>query len=166
MGLFNRFEYSLFYCLIAIFLSIPIYSQTLIINEMSNGPSGSQEYVEFLVVDNTVTFDCNTSTPPCIDIRGWIFDDNSGFHGTNGIAAGAGRFSFDPLWSCVPVGTLILVYNNLDPNVNLPTIDLLLNDGNCRIVAPFNNSNLFILSNNSKYYSQTTQRTCTYLEKM
>jgi gliding motility-associated-like protein len=130
-------------CLIASIFSTYSFGQTLIINEMSNGPSGSQEYVEFLVVDNTVTFDCNTSTPPCIDIRGWIFDDNSGFHGTNGIAAGAGRFSFDPLWSCVPVGTLILVYNNLDPNVNLPTIDLLLNDGNCRIVAPFNNSNLF-----------------------
>jgi len=139
----NHLVYPIFYCLAAIFLSIPIYSQTLIINEMSNGPSGSQEYVEFLVVDNTVTFDCNTSTPPCIDIRGWIFDDNSGFHGTNGIAAGAGRFSFDPLWSCVPVGTLILVYNNLDPNVNLPTIELLMNDGNCRIVAPFNNTNLF-----------------------
>lgn len=141
-SVYSRFL-SLFFFWAFLYFNSAFFSQTLIINELSNGPSGSQEYVEFLVVDNTVTFDCNNSTPPCIDIRGWIFDDNSGFHGTNGIAAGAGRFSFDPLWSCVPVGTIILVYNNQDPNVNLPTIDLSMNDGNCRIVAPFNNSALF-----------------------
>ncbi len=143
MRFLNWFLCTRFYCLVALLCHLHVFGQTLIINEMSNGPSGSQEYVEFLVVDNTVIFDCNNSTPPCIDIRGWIFDDNSGFHGTNGIAAGAGRFSFNPIWSCVPVGTIILVYNNLDPNINLPTIDLLLNDGNCRIVAPFNNTALF-----------------------
>jgi hypothetical protein len=63
-----------------------ILSQTLIINEVSNGPSGNQEYVEFLVVSNNVTYDCSSAAPPCLDIRGWIFDDNSGYHGSGGVA--------------------------------------------------------------------------------
>jgi len=53
-------------------------AQTLMINEVSNGPSGNQEYVEFIVIDTVVTYNCSNTTPPCIDIRGWIFDDNSG----------------------------------------------------------------------------------------
>ncbi len=122
-------------------------SQTLIMNEVSNGISGSgagtQEYVEFVVVSNSVVYDCNSSTPPCLDIRGWIFDDNSGYHGPSGIASGAVRFSFDPLWSCVPLGTMIVIYNSADRNPTIPPDDLSLTDGNCRIIAPINNTSLF-----------------------
>lgn len=118
-------------------------AQTLIINEVSQGELGNQEYVELVVVDNTVTYDCNNTQPPCIDIRGWIFDDNSGYHGTSGIAAGAIRFSFDNLWSCVPLGTIILIYNGADPNPQLPADDISLSDGNCSIVAPITNTSLF-----------------------
>ncbi len=122
------------------------HAQTLIINEVSNGPSGSKEYIELVVVD-TVTYNCGLTTPPCIDIRNWIIDDNSGYHsiGTTGtgVAPGCNRFSNDPLWSCVPLGTMILIYNNSDPNPNLPADDLSLNDGNCLIVAPINNTSLF-----------------------
>lgn len=118
-------------------------TQTIIMNEVSNGPSGNKEYVEFVVVDTVVTYDCGASSPPCIDIRGWIFDDNSGYHGPAGIAAGAIRFSFDPLWSCVPLGTVILIYNDADINPSIPTPDLTLSDGNCRIVAPISNTSLF-----------------------
>ncbi|MDP2388424.1 MAG: PKD domain-containing protein [Bacteroidota bacterium] len=125
------------------FIQSRTYSQTLIMNEVSNGVSGSQEYVEFVVVSNAVTYDCNSPIPPCIDIRGWIFDDNSGLHGTSGIAAGAIRFSFDPMWSCVPLGTIIVIYNDADPNTSLPTNDLLLSDGNCQIIAPISNTSLF-----------------------
>ncbi len=120
-----------------------VYSQTLIINEFSNGPTGSQEYVEFLVVDNSIAYDCNNTTPPCIDIRGWIFDDNSGYHGTSGQAAGAVRFTNDPIWSCVPLGTIILVYNGLDPNISLPADDFSMTDGNCSLVIPLNNLTYF-----------------------
>jgi gliding motility-associated-like protein len=120
-----------------------ILSQTLIINEVSNGPSGNQEYVEFLVVSNNVTYDCSSAAPPCLDIRGWIFDDNSGYHGSGGVATGAIRFSQDPLWSCLPLGTIILLYNNGDPNSSLPPSDLSLSDGNCSIVVPINNTALF-----------------------
>lgn len=113
-------------------------SQTLIMNEVSNGPAGNQEYVEFVVVSDTVTYNCSSPTPPCIDIRGWIFDDNSGYHGTSGIAVGAVRFSNDVLWSCVPVGTIIVIYNNGDPNPAMPPDDLSLADSNCTIIAPLN----------------------------
>lgn len=105
-------------------------------NEVSNGPSGNKEYVEFVVIDTVVSYDCGATTPPCIDIRQWIFDDNSGYHGAGGIAAGAVRFANDPLWSCVPLGTIILIYNDADPNPDVPAIDVSVTDGNCRIVVP------------------------------
>ena len=116
-------------------------------NEVSNGISGSgnstQEYVEFVVVSNSVVYNCNSPTPPCIDIRGWIFDDNSGYHGPAGVAAGAVRFSNDALWSCVPLGTIIVIYNGLDRNPAIPPDDLSLTDGNCTIIAPIDNVTLF-----------------------
>jgi len=114
------------------------FAQTLIINEVSNGPSGNKEYVEFLVVDDAITYDCSATTPPCINIQGWIFDDNSGYHGSVGVAAGCIRFSFDPLWACVPVGTIIVIYNNGDPSASMPANDVSLVDGNCTIIAPVN----------------------------
>ena len=127
-----------------IVFSFHIKAQTLIMNEVSNGPSGSQEYVEFVVVSDAVSYNCNSSTPPCIDIRGWIFDDNSGYHGTSGIAAGAIRFSQDPIWSCIPLGTIILIYNDADKNPGIPsTDDLSMADGNCTIIAPISNTSLF-----------------------
>ena len=121
-------------------LCLKTEAQTLIMNEVSNGPAGNQEYVEFVVVSDTITYSCTSPTPPCIDIRGWIFDDNSGYHGTSGIATGAVRFSNNILWSCVPVGTIIVIYNNGDPNPAMPADDLSLVDGNCKIVAPLNSS--------------------------
>ena len=122
------------------------YGQTLIINEVSNGPAGNQEFVEFVVVSNSAVYSCNTNVPPCIDIRGWIVDDNSGYHGGvtgTGVAPGAVRFSNAAFWSCIPLGTIIVVYNNNDPNTSLPAQDLSRTDGNCRLVIPINNTSLF-----------------------
>ena len=129
-----------------VLLSIHVSSQTLIMNEVSNGPSGNQEYVEFVVASNTVTYSCNNTTPPCIDIRGWIFDDNSGYHGGTsgtGVASGAIRFSQNALWSCVPLGSIILIYNNTDRNPAIPPDDLTMADNNCTIIAPVNSPGLF-----------------------
>lgn len=121
------------------------HAQTIIINEISNGPSGSKEYIELLVVD-TVSYNCASSTPPCIDIRNWIIDDNSGYHsiGTSGtgVAPGCNRFSNDPLWSCVPLGTIIVLYNNTDVNPSLPPDDVSLSDGNCVLIVPINHPTL------------------------
>lgn len=131
------------YLICSIGLISAVQAQTLIMNEVSNGPAGNQEYVEFVVYDTNVVYGCTNPSPPCIDIRGWIFDDNSGYHGASGIAAGCVRFSFDPLWSCVPVGTIITIYNSADPNTSMPAADLSLADGNCRITAPISNVSLF-----------------------
>lgn len=134
----------IFFSLLILFsISSNLFSQTIIINEVSNGPSGNKEYIELVVVDTTAFYNCGNATPPCIDIRGWILDDNSGYHGSGGIAAGANRFSQDPLWSCVPLGTIILVYNDADVNADIPALDIALNDGNCRIIAPISNTSLF-----------------------
>ena len=122
-----------------LFFTSNCFSQ-IIINEISQGSSGSKEYVEILVIGNGV---CNS----CVDIRGWIFDDNNGWHVSpigsgQGIAPGCMRFSFDPQWACVPAGTIILIYNNSDPNPDLPPDDLTDANGDCVYVIP-GNSTLF-----------------------
>ena len=134
------------FILVALFVSFTINAQTLIINEVSNGPSGNMEYMELVVVSNSVSYNCSAPTPPCIDIRGWIIDDNSGYHGGTvgtGVAPGAVRFSTDAFWSCIPLGTIIVIYNNGDPNSSLPAQDLSMTDGNCLLVVPVNNAQLF-----------------------
>ena len=121
------------------------HSQMLIINEFSNGPSGTQEYIEFIVVDTVNTISCT----PCLDIRGWIVDDNNGYHGASGVAGGCNRFSNDLFWSCIPLGTVITIYNGTDPNVDIPTIDIDINDGNCSLVIPIENNTLFETNSNT-----------------
>lgn len=121
-----------------------LFAQNLIVNEVSQGPTGSKEYVEFLVIPGTGPYQCSDY---CLDLRGWIIDDNNGYFSGGvgsgiGIAAGAVRFSTNTIWSCVPVGTLILVYNDQDLNSALPPVDNSLTDGNCTVVLPIS-SNLF-----------------------
>lgn len=94
----------------------------LIVNEMSNGPSGAKEYVELIVVG-----------PPCtnVDIRGIKVDDNNGvihngFGSTlvnSGVALGHLRFASVAQWAAVPTGSIILIYNNTDLNALLPPDD-------------------------------------------
>ena len=128
-----------------IFFTCSLYSQSLIINEFSNGPSGTQEYIELIALDTG----SNNNCAPCLDIRGWIVDDNNGYHGTSGIASGCNRFSNDVFWSCIPLGTMITIYNGSDPNMDLPPDDLDINDGNCQLVIPIENTTLFETSPNT-----------------
>lgn len=124
-------------CLIAL-ISFPSYSQQLIINEVSQG-SGSQEYVELLIVGNP---SCQAPVP-CLDLRGIVLDDNNGYFASGsgtGIAAGAVRFANNSFWSCIPQGTLIVVYNETDRNPAIPPDDLSMNDGNCRLIIPVNST--------------------------
>lgn len=121
-----------------------LHAQTpgLYINEVSQGPSGAKEWVELLVVGTPTCY-----TIPTMDLRGWYIDDNNGNHATGsgtGIAQGCVRFTNDPLWSAVPIGTIILIYNDADRDPALPaTDDLSLSDGNCRLVIPISNCSLF-----------------------
>ncbi|MES2800309.1 MAG: gliding motility-associated C-terminal domain-containing protein [Bacteroidota bacterium] len=127
-----------FFLALVFFVSIfSVVGQQLIINEISQG-TGNQEYVEFVVIGNTI---CENDPLPCIDLRKVIFDDNNGFFATGsgvGIASGALRFSNDVFWSCIPQGTFILVYNQADPNPLLPPNDVSTTDGNCYLVLPAN----------------------------
>jgi gliding motility-associated-like protein len=119
--------------------SFLLFSQQLIINEVSQGP-GSSEYVEFLVAGNPTC----AQPVPCIDLRKVVFDDNNGFFASGsgtGIAGGAVRFADVPFWSCIPQGTLILIYNDGSTNPAIPSQDISLTDGNCSLTIP-SSSNL------------------------
>lgn len=102
----------------------------LIVNEASNGTSGSREFFELLVVGDVA----NPTTP--IDIDRWIIDDNNGdWEGSMpgvGIAFGHLRFDrqTDPA-SCAALetmspGSLLVVYHNNggSPNISLPPDDI------------------------------------------
>ena len=119
-------------------ISFQSYSQQLIINELSQG-SGSAEYVELIVIGSPT---CQTPVP-CMDLRGMVLDDNNGYFATgsgSGIAPGALRFANTAFWSCIPQGTLIVIYNQSQRNTAIPPDDLSMNDGNCRLIIPANSN--------------------------
>lgn len=122
-----------------LFLSVTTSAQGVLINEISQGITGNKEFAEF-IVNGPVIASCSDPIT-CVDIRGWIFDDNNGYFsggatsGT-GIATGAMRFAYDPFWSCVKPGTLILVYDVSETNTSIPPQDLDPDDGNCMLVIP------------------------------
>ena len=137
LQLLSRFTFVVF-----LFSTFNLFSQSLIINEVSQGPSLSKEYVEFLVVPGTGPYQCSNY---CIDLRGWIIDDNNGYFSGGGgpglgIANGAVRFTNNAFWSCIPIGTLILVYNDQDINTSTPPIDNLTTDNNCKLVLPISST--------------------------
>jgi len=111
-------KYALF--LIVILGFAPGTYAQLRINEVSQGTSGTKEYAEFVVVGT------RTCSDSCADLRNWIIDDNNGWLGAGsgqGIATGCMRFSSDPVWACVPYGSIILVYNDGDPNPSITQPD-------------------------------------------
>ncbi len=137
---YGKYLSKTFLLLICFLFSFQLKAQ-LVINEVSQGASGSKEYVEFLV---TGTPTCTTI--PCVDLRGYIIDDNNGTFAIGagtGIADGCIKLTNDPLWSCVPAGTLLVIYNDADLNPLVPAQDLSLTDGNCKLVIPISNCTLF-----------------------
>ena len=81
----------------------------LIINEFGKGAINGEEYLELLVIGQE---NCET-----IDLRDFIIDDNNGIFSTTqqnifGFSEGHIRFSNHQIWASVPVGSLILIYNN------------------------------------------------------
>lgn len=112
----------------------------LIINEFSQGATGTQEYIELVVVGQK-----SCSGDSCADIRGWIIDDNNGWYGAaanQGIAPGHIRFGDDPNWSCVPYGSIILIYNNGDKNpaITLPNDPYDANNDHVYVLPSTHNS--------------------------
>ena len=134
-----------------LFHFIPFSKAQLIINEVSQGPSGSKEYVELLVVGVPTC-----SSIPCLDLRGYYIDDNNGNFATGtgtGVAQGCVRFKNISFWSCIPIGTLILIYNDADINSSIPADDISMSDGNCKLVIPVSNCTLF--EENTSFPSMT-----------
>jgi|TARA_R110000737_G_scaffold80019_1_gene112088 gliding motility-associated-like protein len=128
----------IFLVFISIFLLVnQTFSQQLIINEISQG-TGAKEYVELVVMGSST---CQTPVP-CLDLRGVVLDDNDGYFSASssgsGIAAGAIRFANIAFWSCIPQGTIIVIYNENDVNPALPVNDVSMSDGNCRLILPAN----------------------------
>ena len=118
---------------------VPAVGTGVIINEWSNGPSGNKEYYEFVVAG-----ECGT----LVDIRGYILDDNNGtftnpvdYSGTvSGIAPGHFRFSYAAQWASIPVGSLIVIYNNNDANASLPADDPTDSNTDSLYVVPHDNA--------------------------
>lgn len=103
------------------------YGAGLIVNEASQGTSGAKEFYEFVVVGDAA------NPTASINLDGWIFDDNNGDWGGGGTGLGTapGYARFDTttnpamcsgLASVAP-GSIIVVYNDDDPNLNLPADD-------------------------------------------
>jgi len=105
----------------------------VIINEFSNGPSGSKEYYELLVVG-----ECGETA----DIRGYIIDDNNGDFRAEGVSGGHFKFSNDSQWSNIDVGSLIIVYNNSagGRNDKIPLDDLNDTNSDAVYIIPHNNT--------------------------
>lgn len=105
---------------------------TMIVNETSNGASGSKEYMEFVVLG-----------APCssVSIQNIIFDDNNGdFGAATGIAAGHYRFTTAAQWGCIPSGSIIVVYNDADLNASLPADDLSDSNSDSVYVLPISSA--------------------------
>ncbi len=128
-----------FYFLLAFFcLSNSAQGQGLIVNEFSNGSSGTEEYIELLVVGDA----CDD-----VDIREWIVDDNNGDFsggpgGGRGIASGHVRFRNIPRWQSLATGTLIVLYNPADVNASVPPDDPEDSNNDDVYVLPINDSGL------------------------
>lgn len=106
----------------------------IVVNEISNGSSGAQEFMEFLVIGSSANPTQN------VDLTGWIIDDNSGAFGSGsgqGIAAGYLTITGACL-SNVPPGALIVIYNDDEPNANLPANDPTDSNGDGVYVFPAN----------------------------
>ncbi len=93
----------------------------LMVNEISQGASGNQEYYELVVWGPPAT---------TVDIRNWVVDDNNGLYNTGdsaisgvGIASGFATFENDCMWEKVPTGTIITIYNSEDKNASIVAVD-------------------------------------------
>ena len=118
-------------------ISISTLQAQLIINELSQGTSGAQEYVEFLVIGSP---SCSSST---VDLRGWIIDDNNSWHAPgsgNGIASGHKRFSSAAQWANIRMGSLIVIYNESDVNPAIPADDPSDSNHDCIYILPSSSS--------------------------
>lgn len=132
----------------------------LIVNEFSNsvilGNDSVREYIELLVVGCPGAGGTTGTNGPqfnTLNLRGWILDDDNGGFSNNGtdkgglsISAGHIRFKDIPEWGAVPVGSIIMIYNDKDYNSEFDDDPLDLVDTN----------RVYILPISSIYFEQAT----------
>ena len=92
----------LFWTAVAPTDAAPSATGQVIINEWSQGTQGSEEWVELLVLEES------------LDMRGWDLGDDS---------PGDLTFANVAFWSAVPVGSLIVLYNNSGEIPLVPDLD-------------------------------------------
>lgn len=138
------FKY-IFILLILAFRVDCIYGQTagIIINEVSNGPSGRQEWVELLVIGNPVSPTTN------VDLTGWIFDDNNGDFESGGAGFGinSGHIILNSTFNNVPPGSLIVIYNEEEKDALIPVDDPTDSNGDGIYVLPADHSSFDACTN-------------------
>jgi gliding motility-associated-like protein len=151
----NCMKFSAFFACSFLF-GFNVFAQQLIINELSQGPSGSKEYVEFVVAGTP------SCTQSCLDMRGIVIDDNNGYFRSGsgqGIAQGSMRFANTSFWQCIPIGTIIVIYNEGDQNASMPADDISMSDGNNLLIFPASStlleSHATIPSTSTNNYSTT-----------
>jgi hypothetical protein len=142
---------------VLLFLFNKSLSQGLIINEISNGTSGTKEFMEFLVVGSS------TQPTGSIDISNWVFDDNNGdFEASTGAGVAAGHYRFTNLTPLVPIGSIIVVYNNGDVNDNMIADDPLDSNNDHVYVYPINSPYLERCTSTPSSTVGTSYTPCTY----
>jgi len=131
------------------FTFLQVLSQSIRINEFSQGANNEKEWVELVVTSSSpVTYtNCVLSF---VNISGWIIDDNNGdFSPTNhftgsGITTGHMRFKNQLPWTSIPVGSIILIYNAADKDIvsSFPADDFLDLNSDCVYVLPSNHASI------------------------
>lgn len=134
------FEIMKHFVLSALVFAFSASQAQLIINEASQGLTGSQEYVELLVIGNPTCGSSNT-----VDLRGWIIDDNNSWHASGsgtGIASGHVKFDSIAQWANVKIGSLILIYNDGDVGASVSALTNDVSDSNndCVYIVPVSSS--------------------------
>ena len=104
--------------LLIIAFGLQINAQGIIINEVSNGESGTREYVELLVVGS------QSQSTGSVDLTNWIIDDNNGeFDALTGSGVASGHLKFPIDYRNVPIGSIIVIYNFNDKNPSIVAAD-------------------------------------------
>lgn len=132
-----------------------ILQGSMIVNEISNGSSGAQEYMEFLVTGVPCTV---------VSIQNFIFDDNNGdFGAATGVASGHYRFTTAAQWGCIPTGSLIVVYNPAERNGLIPADDPTDANGDTVYILPTSSVLLEQCTTVPNSTPITTYTGCTYV---
>jgi len=114
----------------------------IIVNELSNGNGGSQDWIELLVVGDAA----NPTAP--VDLTGWFIDDNNGeFDGSTGTGVAQGSIVLGPAFNAVAPGSLIVIYNQSDKDSAIPADDPTDSNSDGVYILPGNHASLSGCSN-------------------